>query len=71
MPKKLFNFNEHRNIDSFGKYCSILGFRAIPAKIRKSIPCAFCGEKVMESRITQLDGKPACIPCCEQQQQLA
>jgi len=41
-----------------------------PAKIRKSIPCAFCGEKVMESRITQLDGKPACIPCCEQQQQL-
>ena len=41
-----------------------------PAKIRKSIPCAFCGEKVMESRITQLDGKPACIPCCQQQQQL-
>jgi formylmethanofuran dehydrogenase subunit E len=38
-----------------------------PAKIRKSIPCAFCGESVMESRIRQLDEKPACIPCYEKQ----
>ena len=42
-----------------------------PAKIRKSIPCAFCGENVMESRINQLDGMPTCIPCFEQQQKLA
>jgi len=39
-----------------------------PAKIRKSIPCSFCSENVMESRINQLNGKPACIPCFEQQQ---
>jgi len=36
-----------------------------PAKIRESIPCAFCGENVMESRIQQLRKKPACIPCYE------
>jgi len=42
-----------------------------PAKIRKSIPCAVCSENVMESRIKQLDGKSACIPCFEKQQQLA
>ncbi|MBT8373803.1 MAG: formylmethanofuran dehydrogenase [Deltaproteobacteria bacterium] len=41
-----------------------------PARIRKSIPCAFCSESVMESRIHQLDGKPACLPCLEKQQQL-
>jgi formylmethanofuran dehydrogenase subunit E len=38
-----------------------------PAKIRNSITCAFCGEAVMESRIRQLNGKPACIPCYEKQ----
>ena len=36
-----------------------------PARIRKSIPCAFCGESVMESRIQQLHEKSACIPCYE------
>jgi len=42
------------------------------AKIRKSVACAFCGEDVMESRLRQCHGKPACIPCyiehqkCEQ-----
>ncbi|MBW2615607.1 MAG: TraR/DksA C4-type zinc finger protein [Deltaproteobacteria bacterium] len=41
-----------------------------PAKIRKSIPCAFCGENVMESRIQQLHEKPTCIPCYEKQQKL-
>ena len=34
-----------------------------PARIRESVVCAFCGERVMESRIRQLDEKPACIPC--------
>jgi formylmethanofuran dehydrogenase subunit E len=34
-----------------------------PARIRKSIPCAFCGETAMASRIRQLNEKPACIPC--------
>ncbi len=38
-----------------------------PARIRKSIPCEFCGESVMESRIHQLDDKPACIPCYDKQ----
>jgi len=36
-----------------------------PARIFKSIPCSFCGESVMESRIQQLHEKPACIPCYE------
>jgi formylmethanofuran dehydrogenase subunit E len=36
-----------------------------PARIHKSIPCAFCGENVMESRIRRIAGKPACIPCYE------
>ncbi len=36
-----------------------------PARIRRSIPCAFCGENVMESRIKRLNNKPACIPCYE------
>jgi formylmethanofuran dehydrogenase subunit E len=39
-----------------------------PAKIRESLPCAFCGESVMESRIQQLHEKPACIPCYEKRQ---
>jgi formylmethanofuran dehydrogenase subunit E len=38
-----------------------------PAQTRKSISCAFCGESVMESRIRKLHGKPACIPCYEEQ----
>jgi formylmethanofuran dehydrogenase subunit E len=38
-----------------------------PARILKSIPCAFCGESVMESRIHQLDNKPVCIPCYDKQ----
>ena len=36
-----------------------------PAEMRKSVPCAFCGELVMESRLREVDGKPACIPCSE------
>jgi formylmethanofuran dehydrogenase subunit E len=30
-----------------------------PARIMDSIPCAFCGEGVMESRIRQWHGRPA------------
>ena len=36
-----------------------------PAKIRNSLPCALCGEAVMESRSKNLDGKVVCIPCFE------
>jgi formylmethanofuran dehydrogenase subunit E len=39
-----------------------------PARIFKSTPCEFCDEGVMESRIRQLDGRVACIPCYEKQQ---
>jgi formylmethanofuran dehydrogenase subunit E len=39
-----------------------------PARIRKSILCALCGENVMESRVRQLAGKPACIPCYKEHQ---
>lgn len=38
------------------------------ARIRDSVACAFCGEGVMESRVRQLDGKHACIPCFEERQ---
>jgi len=39
-----------------------------PARIRDSVPCAFCGEGVMESRVREWDGKPGCIPCYEKRQ---
>ena len=37
-----------------------------PARIMKSIPCAFCGESVMVSRIREIDGQTCCIPCYKQ-----
>jgi formylmethanofuran dehydrogenase subunit E len=37
-----------------------------PAIIRESIPCSFCGESVMESRVRWLDDQPVCIPCYEE-----
>jgi len=37
------------------------------AEIRKSVPCAICGELVMDSRLREVDGKSACIPCSEKQ----
>ena len=39
-----------------------------PARIMKSEECAFCGERVMETRVREIDGKPACIPCVEKMQ---
>lgn len=33
------------------------------APIFSSVKCAFCGEKVMATRIKEKGGKPACIPC--------
>ncbi|MDJ0784894.1 MAG: FmdE family protein [Desulfosarcinaceae bacterium] len=38
-----------------------------PARIMASIPCAICGENVMESRIRQQGEVPTCIPCHEEQ----
>lgn len=35
------------------------------ARIRASVDCAFCGERVMETRARIKDGKTACIPCSE------
>ena len=37
-----------------------------PARIRKSVECAFCGERVMESRARQRGERLACIPCFEE-----
>lgn len=42
-----------------------------PAKIRDSIRCAACGEKVMESRIQHIHRETVCIPCYDKQQKLA
>ena len=36
-----------------------------PAHVHKSVPCAFCDEFVMETRIHKVEGKPACIPCAK------
>jgi len=36
-----------------------------PARIKKSVYCAICREKVMETRTREMNGKPACIPCFE------
>ena len=37
-----------------------------PARIYRSLTCASCGEKVMESRIRKIEGKILCIPCAEE-----
>ena len=37
------------------------------ARIRRSLRCSLCGEKVMETRMRMLaDGRPACMPCAEE-----
>lgn len=35
------------------------------ARKRKSIGCAICGEEVMETRLKEVNGQLACIPCAE------
>ena len=35
------------------------------ARIRASVTCAYCGERVMETRARIREGKVACIPCAE------
>ena len=34
-----------------------------PARIHESGACAVCGERVMETRLQEIDGRPVCIPC--------
>jgi len=41
-----------------------------PARIRKSVMCALCGESVMETRTREIQGKQACIPCAEKVEHL-
>jgi formylmethanofuran dehydrogenase subunit E len=36
-----------------------------PARVMNSVECAFCGESVMKTRMREINGKPACIPCAE------
>ena len=35
------------------------------ARVRYSVTCAFCGERVMETRARVREGRIACIPCAE------
>ncbi len=35
------------------------------AQLHHSIPCAACGEPVMETRLREVDGQLLCIPCAE------
>jgi formylmethanofuran dehydrogenase subunit E len=37
-----------------------------PAKIYKSMTCASCGEKVMEPRTREVNGRVVCIPCSQE-----
>ena len=37
-----------------------------PAHMYRKVTCDFCGEGVMETRTTKIDGKTACIPCAQQ-----
>jgi formylmethanofuran dehydrogenase subunit E len=49
----------------------IMEIREIPipepdfARIHQAVPCAACGELVMETRIRIVNGKKLCIPCAE------
>ncbi len=36
-----------------------------PARVRKSFPCAFCNEMVMETRLHDVVGQQACTPCAQ------
>jgi formylmethanofuran dehydrogenase subunit E len=36
-----------------------------PARIHASVICEKCGERVMETRVRELNGKQFCIPCAE------
>jgi formylmethanofuran dehydrogenase subunit E len=38
-----------------------------PAKIHSSIPCALCGENVMETRIQKFHDELLCIPCFQKE----
>ena len=40
-----------------------------PVRIMKSIPCAYVGEKTIESLIRLFDGKNLCIPCFQKVEQ--
>ncbi len=35
------------------------------ARLFHSVPCAACGEPVMETRLRKVDGRLLCIPCAE------
>ncbi|MEW6756203.1 MAG: FmdE family protein [Candidatus Latescibacterota bacterium] len=35
------------------------------ARIRRSVPCAACGERVMETRARVWEGQTCCLPCFE------
>jgi formylmethanofuran dehydrogenase subunit E len=35
------------------------------ARLQRSIPCARCGQRVMEGKTRLLQGQPLCIPCYE------
>lgn len=36
------------------------------ARLRRSVNCAFCGERVMETRARVREGRFCCIPCAEE-----
>jgi len=50
------------------RFCTVRQVESkLPGKARifNSVPCAACGEYVMESRARVKDGRPVCIPCSD------
>ena len=48
---------------------AIMELREVPvpepdfARIHEAVPCAVCGELVMETRVRVVNGEKMCIPC--------
>ena len=51
--------------DSLFAVTPVTGEPPSKARIHASLPCASCGENVMETRVRRLDGADYCQPCFE------
>ncbi len=43
--------------------CEVTVDEPPPARVFHSVPCAACGEPVMETRLREVNGRRLCIPC--------
>jgi formylmethanofuran dehydrogenase subunit E len=54
-----------RHPDELFTVTEVKGAPPSPARIFTSVPCARCGENVMETRLRRLGGQDLCQPCFE------